>query len=155
MEALKDTKVTDVNILHELETAINDEILAAFQYWTAYQLSCGPGKYDIDPILEEHYKQEWDHVELLAQRIRELGGVFCTDISMIPKNANVWYPVTNGDTKYLAEVIQDAETRAVNKYTRLAEVTRCIDPVTHSIIVSILKTETEHQYELRTLLKTL
>lgn len=155
MEAIKEESNPQHSLLHELETAINDEILAAFQYWTGYQLSAGPGKYDIDPILQEHTQQEWEHVELLSQRVRELGGSFCTDMSMIQRNANVWYPVTSGDVRYLADLIYDAESRAVNKYTGLAELSRDSDPVTYDLIVKILRTETEHRYELGVLRNTL
>ena len=150
MEPLVNTthKSEDCEILKALEMAINDEILAAFQYWTAYHATKGPGKYDADPIFEEHTKQEWDHVEMLAQRIKELGGTFVTDPSQLRSHAAPWYPVESGDVKYLAQLIYDAETQAVNKYQRLACMTKDKDPGTYKIILEILTTEQEHQYEL-------
>ena len=139
------------SILSELEMAVNDEILAAFQYWTAYNASKGPGKFDADPVFEEHTKQEWDHVELLAQRIKELGGKFVTDPSKLRAHAAPWHPVESCDVKYLVQLILDAEIQAVNKYERLAAMTKDVDPVTHKIIVTILATEQEHRYEAQSL----
>jgi bacterioferritin len=135
-------------ILNSLEMAINDEILAAFQYWNAYNVTAGPGKFDIDPILEEHARQEWEHVELLAQRIKELGGSFINDPTHLRAHAAPWYPVESGDVKCIAQLIYDAESQAVDKYTKLAAMTKDLDPTTHRIIVMILATEQEHKYEL-------
>lgn len=156
MEALREpNKESCPVLLAELERAVNTEIIAAYQYWTAYQLSCGPGKYDIDPILLEHTKQEWEHVELLSHRVRELGGKFCTDIAHVPDNASIWHPVTSGEVVYLANLIYEAEDRAVQNYEKLEKLSRDTDPVSHDIIVRLLTTETEHRYELDVLRKTL
>lgn len=154
MEALSDT-VESSTILSELERAINDEILAAYQYWTAYQISAGPSKYDADDIFLEHVSQEWEHVEALAKRIRELGGKFCLDLAEIRNHANPWTPVSAGDVRSLASLILQYEKRAVAKYTRLLEMCRDVDPVTHKILQGILATETEHEYEIDVLLHTL
>ena len=142
-------------ILRELEMAINDEILAAYQYWTAYHMTRGPGKYDADPIFKEHMHEEWEHVELLAERIKELGGTFVTDTNKLRANAAAWFPIESGDVKYLAQHIYDAEDRAASKYARLAELTRDSDPGTYKIILQILATEQEHRYELCTLKESL
>ena len=151
MESIADTMKESPTLLSELEKAINDEILAAYQYWTAYQVSTGPGKYDADDIFLEHVKQEWDHAEMLAERIRELDGKFCLDLSHIRDCANPWTPVSSGAVSDLAELILEYERRAVTKYTRLADMARGTDTVTYRI----LQTETEHEYEMRTLIKTL
>ena len=149
------SKAGDKSILSALETAINDEILAAYQYWTAYHMTSGPGKYDADPIFDEHSKQEWEHVGLLAQRIKELGGKFTTDPDKLRANAAEWYPVEPGDVKYLAQLIYEAEQRAAAKYRRLAEITKDSDPGTYTIVLRILETEQEHEYELRKLKESL
>ena len=143
------------DILTALEKAVNDEILAAFQYWTAYHMTAGPGKYDADPMFEEHAKQEWEHVELLTQRIKELGGKLTTDPNNIRANATEWYPVTTGDVKHLAKLIHEAEQRAAEKYSRLAFATMDSDPGTYRIILQILATEQEHEYELHKLRESL
>lgn len=158
MEAIgkESTMTTTVppTILRELEIAMNDEILAAYQYWTAYQITAGPGKYDIDPILEEHTKQEWEHAEMLAKRIRELGGSPCLDISKLPAKTHTWVPVSPGSVSEIAKTIRDAEQRAVSNYKALERLTRDTDPVTHEIAVNILATESEHLYEMDILLST-
>ena len=145
----------NTSILRELEMAVNDEILAAYQYWTAYNMTKGPGKYDADPIFEEHMNEEWEHVELLAERIKELGGSFVTDTNKIRSNAAPWFPIESGDVKYLAQHIYDAEDRAAAKYERLAALTRDDDPGTYKIILQILTTEQEHRYELHKLKESL
>ena len=142
-------------ILRELEMAINDEILAAYQYWTAYHMTKGPGKYDADPIFEEHMHQEWKHVELLAERIKELRGSFVTDTNELRSNAAPWFPVESGDVKYLAQLIYDAEDRAASKYERLAALTRDTDPGTYRVVTTILAAEQEHKYELHKLKESL
>lgn len=154
MEALSDT-LESSTILSELEIAINDEILAAYQYWTAYQISAGPGKYDADDIFLEHVSQEWEHVEALAKRIRELGGKFCLDLAEIRNCANPWTPVSSADVRSLTTLILQYEKRAVAKYTRLLDMCRESDPVTYKVLQSILATETEHEYEIEVLLRTL
>ena len=149
-------RVTDtVQIIKELQDAIDAELLAAYQYWAAYQISSGPGKYDADDIFEEHAEQEWEPVKLLTKRFKELGGSLRTDLYNIPKPDKNSYALHGVDVRSLSRDIQEAEDRAVVRYTRLTDMTRTTDPATYLLASTILSTELEHQYEIKVLVHSL
>lgn len=143
------------DILTALEKAIHDEIMAAYQYWAASYLVKGSGRYDAEDIFKEHISQELEHADLLAERIMELGGDLPRETSDLISAGGTVYGISDRDTKSLSELIHQAETNAVAKYTRIAAMTKDRDPATHKIIVQILQREQEHQYEIKVLLESL
>ena len=147
------TNITTADdILTALEKAIHDEVMAAYQYWVASYLVRGQGKYDAVDIFKEHISQELEHADLLAERIMELGGDLPRQVSDLISAGGTIYAIADRDSKSVSELIHQAEANAVAKYTRLAEMTKDKDPVTHKIIVQILQREQEHRYEISELL---
>jgi ferritin-like protein len=57
--SIKDSMIAEsgeaqTTIAHHLYRLIADEWLSYYQYWTAYNMSRGEGKFDVDPEFEEH-----------------------------------------------------------------------------------------------------
>lgn len=154
MEPIANTNSNNT-ILTELEKAIHDEILAAYQYWAAAYLSQGPGKYDAEDIFTEHVQQELNHADMLAKRIVELGGDLPRDLQEVEPLSGTLYTISGRDVRSMAELIYNAEVGAVAKYTRIAAMARGVDPVTCKIVTEILATEQEHRYEIDMLRESL
>ena len=147
----------DINsqILRMLASALCDELLAAYQYWTCYQMSRGKGKSDCDPEFEAHYKEETDHAEKLMKRINELGGQPISDPKQWVDYAPVGFtPIPSSDVESMLKITIEAEKNAIAYYKNiLVSATNETDPTTHKLIKSILEDEEEHLYDLERLLE--
>ena len=142
-------------ILRMLEKALCDELLAAYQYWTCYQMSRGKGKSDCDPEFEAHYKEETEHAEKLMLRINELGGSPVSDPKQWEDYAPFGFnPIMSSDVKTMLETTIQAEKKAISYYKEiLMSATNETDPTTHKLVKSILEDEEEHLYDLERLLE--
>lgn len=138
----------ELDVLCELEKALNDEWLAYYQYWSAYTSSRGSGKIDIDPELKEHAKEEWDHIKKLGKRINELGGSVVLDPTDLKKNAHEWEPISSIEPIDILKDLKHAELTAIKNYEDLIANMCDKDPVTKLLLIEILAKEQEHYHDL-------
>jgi bacterioferritin len=91
---------------------------------------------------------------MVAMRIIQLGGTPVT-------KPEEWYKLTNcgydaPDDPFVKTILNQnikGEQCAIGVYTRLLEITRDKDPITHNMILQILQQEIEHEEDLQALLE--
>lgn len=137
-----------------LRKALNDELLAEFQYRSCYWQSMGVGKVDCDPEFKEHADEEHKHAEDIARRINELGGTITVDPVLWEKDSNGFTPIDFSECHEMLAVTHGAEVTAIEYYRSLIEACeKERDYTTKRMIKSILADEEKHEYDLRMLLQ--
>lgn len=99
--------------------------------------------------LDLHATEELTHAQLLVTRIIQLGGTPVLN----PEN---WFKLTNcgydaPEDPYVEEVLNQnikGEQCAIRTYSKLMDLTKEADPVTHDIILQIITDEVEHEEDL-------
>lgn len=145
-----DSSNTDVQeqLKHKLTALIADEWLSYYQYWTAYNMSRGPGKFDIDPELQEHAEDERRHADMLMLRLNQLGGLPVQDPSDWVRASHGFQYIDCTKASRILDIVIDAEKIAIDGYSDLLEYSAGVDDVTHKIAAEILQDEEEHLYDL-------
>ena len=136
-----------------LKKALADELLAAYQYWTARHSSRGEGKTDADDEYEQHAKEEMEHAEKIMLRLKELGGSPIMDPANLTKYSNPWTPIASREVKEQLDTTIQAEKDAIVFYRNgLEAMSKNDDPTTQQLFKQILADEEEHLYDLSELL---
>ena len=147
--------ITDQNqIIKLLDKAIADEIMAAFQYWSASNMTIGKGKIDVDPQFVAHAKEQFEHAEMLTERRKQLGGVpSCTLQKVIEKvDSHAKFGSPTHQPCDLVRLAIQSQKDAIQLYKQIIETTKNNDPTTHRIAKQILEDEEQHKYDLQVLL---
>ncbi|MBN2479099.1 MAG: hypothetical protein JXA94_02610 [Parachlamydiales bacterium] len=155
-QAQKIVKYDLEKLINELNKALADEWLATYQYWVGAKVVRGPFSSIIVKELEEHSKEEYEHAEMLTERIIQLGGTPILD----PQD---WYKFTTcGYIKpknfNQIEILKDnikGERCAIGVYNNLLEEIKGKDHTTFHILRKILKEEIEHEEDLQTILENI
>ena len=153
----KAIEIIDMNVkklVELLNKAYADEWLAHYQYWIGAKIVKGPMKGVATRELEEHAKEEYEHAEMLAERIIQLGGT-----PLI--NPKAWYEETNcgyddpldSNVKKLVEQNLEGERCAIDVYKDLLETIDEKDRITYNLILEILDDELEHEEDLQSILE--
>ena len=141
-------------IVKKLNKALSDEWLAYYQYWVGAKVVKGKFREEVATELKEHAGDELKHAEMLTDRIIQLGG---TPV-LKPEE---WYKLTNCgyDAPENPEVMPvlkqniKGEQCAIDVYQNLSEYLKEKDPITHCIILEILKDEIGHEDDLMNILE--
>ena len=145
-------------VLGMLIAAYCAEVEAAFQYEWA-RISClGKARNYLESECDAHRKEEWEHAEMLAERIDTLGGTIPFTLAQIhEQNPTPGDPEqeNNRDSAILAQQIRNAEQAAVKLYTKIEAATADTDPVTNDMVISILETEQNHVADFEKILMTI
>lgn len=149
--------IADENqVVKLLNKAIADELMAAFQYWSAANMTVGKGKIDVDPQFIAHAKEQFEHAEMLTERIKQLGGFpSCTlqdVISKVDSHAKFGSPCHLPCD--LVKLAIQSEKDAIELYKQIIETTKNNDTTTHKIAKQILEDEEQHKYDLQVLLSS-
>ncbi len=121
----------------ELETVIN--------YVTNSINPDGVRAQEIKESLEEDIQEELAHAQQFAQRIKELYGVVPGSMEFKAEQRFLQPPEEQTDVVHVIKGVIDAETKAIELYTRIVEVTEDSDPVTNDMVIAILRGEQEHR----------
>lgn len=135
-------------LVDELNTAYADEWLAYYQYWVTAKLLTGVAGHEVAEELEKLAKEELEHVEELAKRILQLGGVPLTHPEQVLKKSGCGYIEPPKNPKNVKKVIEDAlkaEACAIEGYQKLGKMTYGKDFITHQLVMHILQEEIEHE----------
>ena len=136
-------------LLEELNKAYCDEWLAYIQYMEGAQVARGIPRVNLVEEMEEHAAEELKHAQILAKRIIELGGTPIIEPKMWYKYSTCGYTApSDPDSIVLLEQNLRSERCAINIYNKLIKRLDGRDPVTHKILVKILKDEIEHEQDL-------
>ena len=121
----------------ELETVIN--------YVTNSTNPDGVRAQEIKESLEEDIQEELDHAQQFANRIKDLYGVVPGSLEFKAEQTLLQSPAEQTDVVHVIKGVIDAETKAIELYTRIVEVTEESDPVTQDMVIAILQDEQGHR----------
>jgi bacterioferritin len=121
----------------ELETVIN--------YTTNSINPDGVRAQEIKEALEEDIQEELGHAQEFAHRIKELYGIVPGSMDFKAEQEFLQPPEEQTDVVHVIKGVIDAETKAVELYTRIVETTDEADPVTNDMVIAILRNEQEHR----------
>ena len=121
----------------ELETMIN--------YVTNSVNPDGVRAQEIKESLEEDIQEELGHAQQFAQRIKELYGVVPGSVDFKAEQRFLQPPEEQTDVVHVIKGVIDAETSAIELYTRIVETTDEVDLVTQDMVIDILRDEQGHR----------
>ena len=121
----------------ELETVIN--------YVTNSTNPDGVRAQEIKESLEEDIQEELQHAQDFAARIKELYGTVPGSAEFVAEQTFLQPPEDQVDVVHVIKGVIEAETGAIQHYTRLIEATEEVDPVTQDMVIAILRDEQGHR----------
>jgi bacterioferritin len=121
----------------ELETVVN--------YVTNSVNPDGVRAQEIKESLEEDIQEELGHAQQFAQRIKELYGVVPGSVEFRAEQRFLQPPEQQTDVVHVIRGVIDAETSAIELYSRIVEETDEVDLVTQDMVIDILRDEQGHR----------
>jgi len=100
---------------------------------------------EIKESLEEDIQEELGHAQQFAERIKELYGVVPGSEEFAAEQSFLQPPDQQTDVVHIVRGVIEAETGAIEHYTRIIEATDQIDPVTQDMVIDILRDEQGHR----------
>jgi bacterioferritin len=100
---------------------------------------------EIRESLAEDVQEELGHAQQFAERIKELYGVVPGSEEFKPVQSYLQPPEHQTDLVHVIRGVIQAETGAIEHYTRIIEETEGVDHVTQDMVISILKDEQGHR----------
>jgi bacterioferritin len=155
--ATTDTTRGTQGILGEDQREKREEIIAmlAKAYWMEIETVMsyiansvnpdGVRAQDIKESLEQDITDELGHAKLFAQRIKELYGVVPGSEQFAAEQSYLQPPEHQTDIVSVIRGVIEAETGAIEHYTKIVEATDQIDPVTNDMVIDILHDEQGHR----------
>ncbi|NGX63051.1 MAG: Bacterioferritin [Candidatus Anoxychlamydiales bacterium] len=141
-------------VIKELNKALADEFLAAYQYWIGSKVVKGFFRKTVQEELAEHANDEFRHAQMLTDRIIQLDGTPILD----PKD---WYKLTTcgfippkdpNSIKILNQNLK-GERCAIGIYNNLLKKLKDKDGETFHIVCHILREELKHENDLEAILE--
>jgi bacterioferritin len=151
------TRQASNDILADASAEKRDEIIGLLEkaYWMEIETVMsyiansvnpdGVRAQEIKEALEEDIQEELGHAQLFANRIKELYGVVPGSMAFTPEQSTLQPPDHQTDVVHVIKGVIDAETGAIDHYTRLIEATDQVDWVTQDMVIDILHDEQAHR----------
>ena len=145
------------NILDESQTEQRERIveLLTKAYWMEIETVMNYVSSSINPdgvrareiaeALEEDIQEELGHAKQFGQRIKELYGVVPSSIDFVAEQNFLRPPDHQTEMAGLVRGVIEAETGAIEHYSRIVAETDQIDPVTNDMVIGILHDEQRHR----------
>src|SRR6476659_3455831 len=100
---------------------------------------------EIIESLTEDIQEELGHAQQFAARIKELYGVVPGSKDFSAEQSFLQPPEHQTDIVHIIRGVIEAETGAIEHYTRVIEETEGVDPVTQDMVIGILRDEQGHR----------
>jgi bacterioferritin len=100
---------------------------------------------EIRESLEADIQEELGHAKQFAARIKELYGVVPGSLEFSAEQSYLQPPDDQVDVVHVIRGVIEAETGAIEHYSRIIEETDAIDPVTQDMVIAILHDEQGHK----------
>jgi bacterioferritin len=145
-------KADRVAVLKLLDAALATEWLCVLRYKQHAHAAAGIDAEAVADEFAEHAREELEHADLLATRIKQLGGTPHLDPVSLVDRAHSQYVECDS----LADMIKEnlvAERIAIESYTEMVRFVGDGDPTTRRMLEQILEKEEEHADELADLLR--
>jgi bacterioferritin len=132
-------------IIELLKKAYFMELETVMNYVTSSVNPDGVRAQEIKESLEEDIQEELGHAQQFAARIKELYGVVPGSMDFKPEQSYLQPPEEQTDIVSIIKGVIEAETGAIEHYTRIVEETEGVDHVTQDMVIDILHDEQEHR----------
>jgi len=121
------------------------EIETVMSYLAASVNLDGVRAQEVKQSLEEDVEEELGHARRFASRIKELYGVVPGSRDFSAEQTFLQPPEHQTDIVHIIRGVIEAETGAIEHYTRIVEETEGVDPVTQDMVIGILRDEQGHR----------
>jgi bacterioferritin len=121
------------------------EIETVMSYLAASVNLDGVRAQEIKESLAEDIEEELGHAKLFAARIKELYGVVPGSEGFAAEQSFLQPSEEQTDVVHVIRGVIEAETGAIEHYTRIVEETEGVDPVTQDMTIDILRDEQGHR----------
>lgn len=121
------------------------EIETVMSYISASVNLDGVRAQEIKESLAEDIQEELGHAQQFADRIKELYGVVPGSLDFTAEQSYLQPPSEQTDLIHVIRGVIEAESGAIEHYTRIVEETDGIDPVTQDMVIAILRDEQGHR----------
>jgi bacterioferritin len=132
-------------IIELLKQAYFAELETVISYVTNSVNPDGVRAQEIKESLEEDIQEELGHAQQFAQRIKELYGVVPGSTDFRAEQRFLQPPEQQTDVVHVIRGVIDAETSAIELYSRIVEETDEVDLVTQDMVIDILRDEQGHR----------
>jgi bacterioferritin len=132
-------------IIELLKTAYFMELETVMSYVTNSVNPDGVRAQEIKESLEEDIQEELGHAQQFAARIKELYGVVPGSMEFKATQPYLQPPEEQTDIVHVIKGVIEAETGAIEHYTRIVEETDEVDLVTQDMVITILRDEQGHR----------
>jgi bacterioferritin len=136
-----------------LNAALASELVCVLRYKQHYYMTTSIHQEQLQALFKEHWEDEEDHLQRIADRIKQLGGVPNLD----PNGASSrgYSSFASGHT--LADLLREdllAERVVITMYGKIVDFFGAADPVSRRMFEEILKDEEDHADDLADVLYT-
>ena len=131
-------------IVGMLETAYWMEIETVMSYTAGSVNPDGVRAQEIKESLEQDITEELGHAQKFAHRIKELYGVVPGSQEFRAEQSYLQPPEHQTDVVHVIKGVIQAETGAIEHYSRIIAETDAVDPVTQDMVIDILRDEQGH-----------
>ena len=132
-------------IIELLQKAYWMEIETVMSYITNSVNPDGVRAQEIIEALQQDIQEELGHAQQFAARIKELYGVVPGSLDFEAEQTYLQPPQEQTDIVHVIRGVIEAETGAIEHYTRVVEETEGVDPVTQDMVIDILRDEQGHK----------
>jgi bacterioferritin len=140
-----DNKEARLRVVELLTKAYWMEIETVMSYIAAATNLDGIRAQEIRESLAEDVEEELGHARQFADRIKELYGVVPGSLEFSAEQSYLQPPEEQTDIVHVIRGVIQAETGAIEHYTRIIEETDGVDPVTQDMVTAILRDEQGHR----------
>ena len=100
---------------------------------------------EIRESLEADIQEELGHAQQFAARIKELYGIVPGSLDFTAEQSFLQPPDDQIDIVHVIKGVIEAESGAIEHYSRVIEETDGVDPVTQDMVIAILRDEQGHK----------
>jgi bacterioferritin len=100
---------------------------------------------EVKESLDQDIQEELGHAQQFASRIKELYGVVPGSMDFKAGQSGLQPPEDQVDVVHVIKGVIEAETGAIEHYTRLIEETEGVDHVTQDMVIAVLRDEQGHR----------
>ena len=150
-DAYRADRETVIKLLNE---ALATEIVCTLRYRRHHYMAAGINYQAIADEFMEHARQEQEHADRIAERIRQLGGAPDFNPEGLLTRSHAQYAEGNS----LIDMIKEdliAERIAIESYMEMIRYFGDNDPTSRRLMEDVLEQEEEHADDMATLLETL
>lgn len=140
-------------IIQALAKAYNMELETVMNYIAVSVNLDGVRAKHIKDELAADVPTELGHAQLLANRIKTIGGVVPSSLELTMEQRFMQSPEDSTDIETVIKGVIEAEESAIAQYKKVIDLSSGFDPATEDLAITALGDEEEHRREFKGFLK--